>query len=112
MADQPAALREDFDQDVLDALADLAVEVDEPPDALSVPDEPDPNQDRDASPRPEDGPQDVSQEPDAYDREPGGSGPEPDGHAPHRRDSQPDRHDPEPGHGLNDGHGSGAGGGA
>jgi hypothetical protein len=53
-----------LDDVTLDALAFIAATIDDGPDALDVPDTPDEFDDRDPSPRPEDGPQDVSQQPD------------------------------------------------
>lgn len=69
MAEPKLSELDDFQPEVLDALADLAVELDEGPDALDVVDEPDPNPDRIADPKDEDGLQSVSQDPDEYEPE-------------------------------------------
>lgn len=45
---------------IYDDVARLAAVTDEGPDVLDIEDRPDPNPDRDAGPKPEDGPQDVN----------------------------------------------------
>jgi hypothetical protein len=69
MAEPKLAELDDFQPEVLDILADFAADLDEGPSSLDVVDEPDPNPDRIADPKPEDGLQSVSQNPDDYEPE-------------------------------------------
>jgi hypothetical protein len=52
-----------LDSAAYDALAGIAAALDDGPDALDVPDIPDPDTDRDPQPRADDGPQNVDQRP-------------------------------------------------
>jgi hypothetical protein len=58
--------------DALDSYAETVAATDPGPDVLDVADEPDPATDRDPGPRPEDGPQDASQDPGDTEATPGG----------------------------------------
>jgi len=69
MAEPKLAELDDFQPEVLDTLADFAADLDEGPDSLDVVDEPDPNTDRIADIKPEDGLQTVSQDPDDHEPE-------------------------------------------